>query len=96
MKTFVFTPPDETGRIVTSVIPNAGSRDTRLGCESSRRKAPSGTISFQAALGVRGLVCAQTGRAAFLFRGKNKRHVYSALKSPPPGAPRADVQQKAP
>ena len=70
MKTFVFTPPDETGRIVTSVIPNAGSRDTRLGRESSRRKAPSGTISFQAALGVRGFVRAQTGRAAFLFRGK--------------------------
>jgi len=65
MKTFVFTPPDETGRIVTSVIPNAGSRDTRLGRESSRRKASSGTISFQAALGVKGFVRAQTGRHWF-------------------------------
>ena len=84
MKTFVFTPPDETGRIVTSVIPNAGSRDTRLGRESSRRKAPSGTISFQAALGVKGFVRAQTGRTAFLFRGKNERP-FAALGCTYPG-----------
>ena len=35
MKMFVFTPPDETGRIVTHIVPNSGSHDTRLGCESS-------------------------------------------------------------
>jgi hypothetical protein len=70
MKTLVFTPPDETGILVTHIVPNAGSHDTRLGRESSWPTAPFGAHFFQAALGVKRFVCAQTSRAAFLFRGK--------------------------
>jgi hypothetical protein len=33
-----------------------------------------GPMFFQAALGGKGFVCAQTSRAAFLFRGRFKRH----------------------
>jgi hypothetical protein len=35
MKTFVFTPPDETGIIVAHIVSFAGSHDTRLERESS-------------------------------------------------------------
>jgi hypothetical protein len=35
MKAFVFTPPDETGIIALHIVPFVGSRDTRLGRESS-------------------------------------------------------------
>ena len=68
MKTFVFTPPDETGILVAHIIPYAGSHDTRLGRESSWPKAPYGTRFFRPLL-VKGVFCALTGRAAFLFRG---------------------------
>jgi hypothetical protein len=51
MKTCVFTPPHETGILVAHSIPYAGSRDTRLGRESSWPLAPSGTYFFQAAEG---------------------------------------------
>ena len=50
MKTYVFTPPDETG-ILVAIVLYAGSHDTRLGRESSWPKAPSGTHFFQAAAG---------------------------------------------
>ena len=67
MKTCVFTPPHETGRLMAHIITYAGSYDTRLGRESSRPKAPSGPIVFRP-LRVKGLFCVLTGRAAFLFR----------------------------
>jgi hypothetical protein len=35
MKTFIFTPPDETGIIALHIVPFAGRHDTRLGRESS-------------------------------------------------------------
>jgi hypothetical protein len=35
MKTCVFTPPDETSRIETHIVPFARSPDTRLGRESA-------------------------------------------------------------
>ena len=51
MKTCIFTPPHETGIIAAHIVPYARSHDTRLGRESSWRKAPSGTHFFQAADG---------------------------------------------
>jgi len=68
MKTCVFTPAHETGILVAHIIPYAGSHDTRLGRESSWPLVPSGTHSFFRPLRVKGLFCARTGRAAFLFR----------------------------
>src|SRR5262249_45272934 len=68
MKTFVFTPPDETGILVAHIIPYAGSHDTRLGCESSWPQGHAGPIFFRPLL-VKGASCALTGRGAFLFRG---------------------------
>src|SRR5215472_16359349 len=68
MKTCVFTPTHETGILVAHIIPYAGSHDTRLGRESSWPLAPSGTHIFFRPLRVKGLFCARTGRAAFLFR----------------------------
>jgi hypothetical protein len=35
MKTLVFTPPDETGRMALHIVSFAGCHDTRLGRESS-------------------------------------------------------------
>jgi len=71
MKTCVFTPPHETGILVADIIPYAGSHDTRLGRESSWPQVPSG-IHFFRPLMVKGVFCALTGRAAFLFRGHVK------------------------
>jgi len=51
MKTYVFTPPYETGVLVAHIIPYTGRHETRLGRESSWPKAPSGTHFFQAADG---------------------------------------------
>jgi hypothetical protein len=81
MKTFVFTPPDETGILVAHIVPYAGSHDTRLGRESSWLQAPAGSIFFRPLM-VKGLFCALTSRAAFLFRGNFKRTFLPA----PPGA----------
>ena len=74
MKTCVFTPSHETGILVADIIPDAGSHDTRLGRESSWPQAPSG-IHFFRPLMVKGIFCALTGRAAFLFRG-NVNNLY--------------------
>src|SRR5437879_4478209 len=71
MKTFVFTPPHETGIIVVHIVLCAGSHDTRLGRESSWRKAPFGTHFFRPLM-VKWAFGALTGRAAFLFRRKSK------------------------
>ena len=57
MKTFVFTPPDETGILVAHIVPYAGSHDTRLGRESSWPKAPCGTHFFQATAGQGCFLC---------------------------------------
>jgi len=46
MQTYVFTPTDETGILVAHSLSDAGSHDTRLGRESSRPPAPSGTHVF--------------------------------------------------
>ena len=64
MKTCVFTPPHETGILVTHILSYAGSRDTRLGRESSGPKAPSGPI-FQAADG-QGLFCPDRESGVFV------------------------------
>ena len=69
MKTCVFTPSHETGILVADIIPYAGSHDTRLGRESSWPQGPSGPYYFFRPLKVKGVLCALTGRAAFLFRG---------------------------
>jgi hypothetical protein len=74
MKTFVFTPPDETSIIETHIVPFARSHDTRLECESSWWKTPFGSQIFSGRFRSRGIVYAVTGRAAFLFRGNFKGH----------------------
>jgi hypothetical protein len=51
MKTCVFTPPHEPGRLVADILPYAGSHDTRLGRESLWPQVPSGTHCFQAVKG---------------------------------------------
>ena len=68
MKTCVFTPSHETGILVAHIIPYAGSHDTRLGRESSWPQGHPGPIFFRPLM-VKGVFCALTGRAAFLFRG---------------------------
>ena len=68
MMTCVFTPSHETGILMADIILDAGSHDTRLGRESSWPQAPSGTHFFRPLM-VKGIFCALTGRAAFLFRG---------------------------
>jgi hypothetical protein len=55
---------------MADILPYAGSHDTRLGRESSWPLAPSGTHIFFRPLRVKGLFCARTRRAAFLFRRK--------------------------
>src|SRR5215510_3676209 len=85
MKTCVFTPPHETGILVAHIIPYAGSHDTRLGRESSWPLAPSGTHSFFRPLRVKGLFCARTGRAAFLFRRNG--HAFAGTERHENGGP---------
>ena len=80
MKTCVFTPPHETGRLMAHIITYAGSHDTRLGRESSRPKAPSGPIVFRP-LRVKGLFCVLTGRAAFLLHRNPGNGMYAAAES---------------
>src|SRR5262245_25756660 len=82
MKTCVFTPPHATGILVAHIVPYAGSHDTRLGRESSWLKVLSGTY-FLRPLMVKGVFCALTGRAVFLFHGKIKRPFGATRRSPP-------------
>jgi hypothetical protein len=60
---------------VADITPYAGSHDTRLGRESSWPQISSETIFFRPLM-VKGLFCALTGRAAFLFRGNVKYDTY--------------------
>ena len=94
MKMFVFTPPDETGILVAHVIPYAGSHDTRLGRESSWPKARCGTHFFRPLL-VKGVFCALTGRAVFVFRGKNKSPTRPRRLRCPPHAAAAPLERLA-
>jgi hypothetical protein len=80
MKTCVFTPPHETGILVPHILPDARSRDTRLGRGSSGPQAPSEPIVFRPLM-VKGLLCALTGRAAFLLHRHSGNGVYAAAGS---------------
>jgi hypothetical protein len=74
MKTLIFTPPDETGIMTAHTVPYAGNHDTRLGCaKACEGRRHSGALSFRAALGGNGFVCARASRAAVYFIGKFKR-----------------------
>src|SRR5712692_2527203 len=97
MKTCVFTPPHETGILVTHIIPYAGSHDTRLGRESSWPKVPRDPFFFRPLM-VKGVLCALIGRAAFLFRGnttgspvdcQRDKKFYERGLSWPPSGPRS-------
>ena len=80
MKTCVFTPPHETGILVPHILPDARSRDTHLGRESSGPQAPSESIVCTPLM-VKGLLCALTGRAAFLWQRYSGNGVYAAAGS---------------
>jgi hypothetical protein len=67
MKTCVFTPPHETGILVAHIIPYAVAMTLAWGAKVRGRWRHLGAIFFRP-LRVKGLFCARTGRAAFLFR----------------------------
>src|SRR4029450_10760363 len=92
MKTFVFTPPDETGIIWLTSSRTPEAMTLAWGAKARDRRRHLGPIFVRALVAERPF-CPPLGRAAFLFRGKYKAPFPVA---PPPAPPRPRLSPALP